>query len=92
MRKVSVTTRSEALQSELQRESCPCMLDCGTIITRNFFDRICNSAGYTNCHHFARRFGELQTPFEWLQKFAVHENDKNTPTGMSEASTVDAGR
>jgi hypothetical protein len=87
-----MTTRSEALQRELQWKSCPCMLDCEAIITRNFFDRICNSAGYTNCHHFARRVGELQTPFEWLQKFAVHENEKNAPAGVGEAATVDAGR
>jgi hypothetical protein len=89
---VALTTRSEALQQVLRRESCPFALECDAFVTRNFFDRICNSTGYTNCHHFARRVGELQTPFEWLQKFAVHENDKNVPAGMGEAATVDAGR
>lgn len=92
MRVVALTTRSEALQQELQRESCPFALECEASVTRNFFDRICNSTSYTNCHHFARWFGELHTPMEWLQKLAVHENDKAAPAGMGKAATVDVGK
>lgn len=86
-----MTTRSEALQRVLCRERCPYMLDCEVPITRNFFDHICNSTNYTNCHHFAKRVRELHTPMEWLQRFAVHESDHATPMGGKKAVTVDVG-
>ena len=88
---MAMTTRSEALQQVLRRENCPFALDCEASVTRNFFDRICNSTYYPNCHHFARRFGELHTPMEWLQKLAVHEYDKAAPEGVGDAATIDAG-
>ena len=89
---MALTTRSEAFQQVLQRENCPFAMECEASVTRNFFDRICNSKSYINCHNFARRFGELYTPMEWLQKLAVHEYDKAAPAGAGEVPTVEAGR
>ena len=66
-------TLSEAFQKKLHRKDCPFIHDCKIQVTKDFFSRICNSAAYLNCHHFARRVGELRTPFRWLQKFAVDQ-------------------
>jgi len=62
---------SEALQKKLNKKDCPYLQDCNVKITKDFFNRICNSPAYTNCHHFAKKVNELQTPMSWLQKMAV---------------------
>lgn len=66
-------TLSEALQNKLRRRDCPYLQDCGTPVTKDYFTRICNNASYINCHHFAKRVGELRTPMAWLQKLAVDQ-------------------
>jgi hypothetical protein len=71
--RLQMTTRSEAIQRVLGKDSCPYLLSCDVEITKNFFSRICNSSNYVNCQHFARRVGELNNPMTWVQKMAVEE-------------------
>jgi hypothetical protein len=87
--RLSVTTRSEAIRLLLHKEKCPYVLDCMVPVTKNFFDHICNSSSYTNCHYFAKRVGELSTPMEWLQKYAVHESDQVTTLDERKVVSVD---
>lgn len=87
-----MTTRSEAMQVVLRSEDCPYLLDCGVPVTKNFFNCLCTSSRYTDCHHFARRAGELQAPLVWLQKRAMHEERVKAPLGghgvlLTEASS-----
>ncbi len=78
---VPMTTRSEAIQAVLRSEDCPYLLDCGVPVTKNFFNLLCNSSRYTDCRHFAKRCGELQSPLVWLQKRAMHEERVKAPLG-----------
>ena len=64
---------SEAFQKKLNRKDCPYLHDCGVKITKDFYNRICNSPAYVNCHHFAKKVNELKTPMSWLQKIAVDQ-------------------
>jgi len=66
-------TLSEAFQKKLNQKDCPYIRDCGVQITKDFFTRICNTSAYLNCHHFAKRVGELRCPMAWLQKLAVDQ-------------------
>ncbi len=85
--KVKTVTRSEAIQRVLKREECPHILDCGASVTMQFFSRLCKSPNYVNCHHFAKKMGELRSPVEWLQRLAVMEGkEKVTMTGEQLAS------
>ena len=68
-----MTTLSEALQQRLKRKDCPYIHDCWVHVTKDYFSRICNTAAYLNCHHFAKRVGELKTPMAWLQKMAIDQ-------------------
>lgn len=68
-----MSTLSEAMQEKFGRKDCPYLQDCSVPITKDFFQRICKTPGYLNCHHFAKRVGELQTPITWLQKLAVDQ-------------------
>ena len=70
---IGLTTLSEAFQKKLNRKGCPYLHDCGVYITGDFFRRICNTPSYLNCHHFAKRVGELRPPMAWLQKLAVDQ-------------------
>ena len=69
----TVSTLSEAMQEKFGRKDCPYLYDCGIAVTKDFFSRVCKSPGYINCHHFAKRVGELKTPLTWLQKMAVDQ-------------------
>ena len=69
-----MSTFSEALQEKFGRRDCPYIYDCDVQITKDFFSRVCKTPAYTNCHHFAKRVGELQTPIVWLQKLAVDQS------------------
>lgn len=69
----SMSTLSEALQEKFGTKDCPFLHDCDVPITKDFFARVCKVPGYVNCHHFARRVGELKTPLTWLQKMAVDQ-------------------
>lgn len=86
---VLISTRSEAIQQALKKGDCPYLLVCEALITKNFFDHICNSTSYPNCHHFANRVGELNAPMVWLQKIAVQEGKQITSKG--EEKTAQAG-
>jgi len=68
-----VSTFSEALQERFGRKDCPFIFDCDVQITKDFFTRVCKTPAYTNCHHFAKRVGELQLPLAWLQKMAIDQ-------------------
>ena len=68
-----MATLSEALQQKLRRKDCPYLQDCGVRVTKDYFARICNTTAYLNCHHFAKRVGELKPPMAWLQKLAVDQ-------------------
>jgi len=68
-----MTTLSEAFQKKLQKKDCPYLQDCSVTVTKDFFARICKTTSYLNCHHFAKRVGELKTPMAWLQKMAVDQ-------------------
>lgn len=68
-----MSTFSEALQERFGRKDCPFIFDCDVQITKDFFTRVCKTPAYTNCHHFAKRVGELQLPLAWLQKMAIDQ-------------------
>jgi len=68
-----VSTLSEALQEKFNKKDCPFLQDCGVPVTKDFFTRVCKTPGYLNCHHFAKRMGDLKTPLTWLQKLAVDQ-------------------
>lgn len=70
-----ISTLSETFQKKLNRKDCPYLHDCTIKVTKDFFARICNTAAYLNCHHFAKKVNELRTPMVWLQKMAI-EQDK----------------
>lgn len=66
----------EALKEFGGKNCCPFLKTCSVQITKEYFLRVCNTNAYMNCHHLAKRIGELKTPIGWLQKIAV-ENDAN---------------
>ncbi|MBM3291212.1 hypothetical protein FJY84_00875 [Candidatus Bathyarchaeota archaeon] len=68
-----MSTLSEALQEKFGRKDCPFIFDCDVQVTKDFFSRVCKTPAYTNCHHFAKRVGELQLPMTWLQKIAIDQ-------------------
>ena len=68
-----VSTLSEALQEQFGTKTCPFLYDCSVPITKDYFSRVCKTPGYLNCHHYAKRVGELKTPMSWLQKLAVDQ-------------------
>ena len=68
-----MSTLSEAMQEKFNRKDCPFLQDCDVPVTKDFFSRVCKAPGYLNCHHFAKRMDELQTPMSWLQKLAVDQ-------------------
>jgi hypothetical protein len=68
-----MSTLSEALQEKFGTKDCPFLHDCDVPITKDYFARVCKCPGYVNCHHFAKRVGELKTPLTWLQKMAVDQ-------------------
>ena len=68
-----VSLLSEAIQEKFNKKDCPFIHDCDIPITKDFFTRVCKSPAYINCHHFAKRMDELQTPITWLQKLAVDQ-------------------
>jgi hypothetical protein len=69
-----MTTLSEVFQKKLNKKDCPYLHDCEVHTTRDFFKRICNTVAYVNCHHFAKKVGELKTPMAWLQKIAIDQD------------------
>ena len=68
-----MSTLSEVMQEKFNKKHCPFINDCGVPVTKDFFSRVCKTPGYLNCHHFAKRMDELQTPITWLQKLAVDQ-------------------
>jgi hypothetical protein len=68
-----LSTLSEAIREKFGRKDCPFLHDCRIAITKDFFQKVCKSPGYINCHHFAKRVDELKTPISWLQKLAVDQ-------------------
>ena len=68
-----MSTLSEALQEKFGRKDCPFIFDCDVQVTKDFFSRVCKTPAYINCHHFAKRVGELQCPLVWLQKIAIDQ-------------------
>ncbi|MCK4582531.1 hypothetical protein KAU18_04380 [Candidatus Bathyarchaeota archaeon] len=68
-----VSTLSEALQEKFNKRDCPFLHDCGVPVTKDFFTRVCKTPGYLNCHHFAKKMGDLKKPLTWLQKLAVDQ-------------------
>lgn len=68
-----MSTLSEAMQEQFGKKDCPFLDNCGIPITKDFFSRVCKTPGYLNCHHFAKRVGELKKPITWLQKLAVDQ-------------------
>jgi hypothetical protein len=87
--RASTVTSSEAIQRVLRRESCPYLIDCVAPVTKEFFGRICNSAAYLKCHHFARRVGELKAPMAWLQRFAMDEERRVVHMNGGSAAMTD---
>jgi hypothetical protein len=52
-------------------ESCPLIMNCESVITKDYFARICYSKGHIKCHYFAKMMNKLQTPIDWLQRLAI---------------------
>jgi len=68
-----MSTFSEAFQEKFGRKDCPFLFDCDVQVTKDFFNRVCRVPVYTNCHHFAKRVGEIQVPMVWLQRVAIDQ-------------------
>lgn len=66
----------EALKESSSKNCCPFLKTCSVKLTRDYFLRVCNTNVYVNCHHLAKRIGELKTPVGWLQKIAVESDAK----------------
>lgn len=66
----------EALKESGAKNCCPFLKTCSVKITRDYFRRVCNTNAYLNCHHLAKRIGELKAPIGWLQKIAVETDAK----------------
>jgi hypothetical protein len=77
-----VATLIEPMKKNKIKE-CPFLLECNTPITKNFFYRICSSAHFQNCHHYARKKDELKTPLIWLQKKAILLEEKKKETKLT---------
>jgi hypothetical protein len=90
--KVKTVTRSEAFQRVLKRYECPNIMECGASVTMQFFIRLCKSPNYVNCHHFAKKMGELKSPVEWLQRVAVMEVREKFPITGEQRASVDFRR
>lgn len=73
---MTTLTESESIITLNKSKDCPFLLECNTEVTSNFYQRICNTANYNNCHHYARRLGLLMTPITWLQNKAVKDHNK----------------
>ncbi len=52
-------------------DSCPLLMNCESVITKDYFARICYSQGHIKCHYFAKMMSELKTPIDWLQRLAI---------------------
>lgn len=63
------------LQEFSGKSFCPFLKTCSVKLTKDYFVRVCNTNGYMNCHHFAKRIGDLKTPVVWLQRIAVERAD-----------------
>lgn len=46
---------------------CPDMNLCKVKLSEDFAKRICHSGSHINCHHFAKRHGNLKTAIEWSE-------------------------
>ncbi len=55
-------------------QSCPDFNTCESRITKGFYDRICNSKQFKQCHFFAMRHGDIKTPVDWLVSMAIQES------------------
>ena len=87
-----VSTFSEAFQEKFERKDCPFIFDCDIEVTKDFFSRVCKTPAYTNCHHFAKRVGELKVPLTWLQKVAIDQARVTEAAGIdSEAADASTG-
>lgn len=53
---------------------------CTVPIVKGMFDQYCNTANFVNCIHFAKNYGLLKQPIEWLLKEAV---EKESATDLS---------
>jgi len=73
---LNALTKSDSKNRLNSSKDCPFILECNSGVTKNFFQRICNTNNHNNCHHYARKLGELVTPMVWLQKKAVQDNNK----------------
>ena len=67
-----------SLKTSSDKSCCPFLKTCTVKLTRDYFLRVCNTNGFVNCHHLAKKIGELKTPVAWPQKLAV-ESDIRTP-------------
>jgi len=47
---------------------------CTAQIVRAVYQKFCSTPNYTNCPHFAKLYGGLKSPFEWLQMDAVEKS------------------
>jgi len=74
---LTTLTESDSIITFNNAKDCPFLLECNTGVTNNFYQRICNTNNYNNCHHYARRMDILMTPMVWLQKKAVQDNKKD---------------
>jgi len=55
-------------------QSCPDFNTCESRITKDFYDRICNSKQFKKCHFFATRHGGIKTPVDWLVSMAIQDS------------------
>lgn len=55
-------------------KECPEILKCRSRVTEDFCFRICRTKSFKNCVHFAKMFGTLKPPIQWLQDIAIRSN------------------
>jgi len=84
---MTTLTKFDSITPFNKTKDCPFLLECNTEVTSNFYQRICNTHNYNNCHHYARRLGLLRTPITWLQNKAVKDNIKKDTSIFSNLSS-----
>jgi hypothetical protein len=68
---LSTNEGKHPLHKSNDMENCPLLMKCESVITKDYFARICYTKRHTKCHYFAKMMSELKTPIDWLQRLAI---------------------
>jgi hypothetical protein len=54
-------------------ERCPDIGDCDILLPEGYFDKICNTPAFINCHHYCNRHNLAKRPMDWITTKASRE-------------------